>query len=389
MMCQATSIIMPLFDIYRHRHNKRPASIISTTSTLVSTISSTSTRKSSKSIATNYEAFEYQLKQDIQPLFHFAATKDFTAENIQFIREVQDFKNRWQAFGASTSDKSLSPTENRAMFEDAARIYFELVCASTSACYINVDSKIYANLEQMFSSVTYESPVDYLTRRHFSVRRLGRSMSTPDKKDESVAPWTSPTTSAITNDNGRLSPFALADLYKRESQVNSNVTTLMTPPFLTEIHSTYSVNLVPLTPTHNAATPFVNDDISLIQYTPPHPSQRGRIVSKTFAEPASTAATFVPTTFSIDVFSKAEDSIKYLVYTNTWKSFVIDMDEDVAARMEEVVRTRQQNRAVSRETTDRGVVLHLGSGESRAVSVIEKGEEYADFGALESRGDGV
>jgi len=213
-----------------------------------------------------------------------------------------------------------------------------------------------------------------------------------NKKDDSIAPWTSPAASAVIDDNGRLSPIALADMpnpdtKKRSNNDNITVTSVPTPPSLTDIHSAYSINLAPPTPTTNPATPFANDDMSLIPYSPSQLTQHGRVISKTFAEPASAAATFVPTTFSIDVFSKAEESIKYLVYTNTWKSFINDMDDEVAAKVEEVVKQKQQNRALSRETSGEGAVLEIGSGVSRAGSMQEKSEEYEDLEGYEYRDD--
>jgi len=69
--------------------------------------------------------------------------QDFTAENIQFLREVRNFKRKWRRLTTRPhTDKLLiSGADERVMYEDAARIYFELVCPETSTCSINVDSK--------------------------------------------------------------------------------------------------------------------------------------------------------------------------------------------------------------------------------------------------------
>jgi len=80
--------------------------------------------------------------------------------------------------------------------------------------------------------------------------------------------------------------------------------------------------------------------------------RHGTIVPRTFAEPLSLAALYIPPGFDAAVFGKAEESVKYLVYTNTWKSFVSEMDDDAAAVLEgEAVRgraVRERREVVSR-----------------------------------------
>jgi len=117
--------------------------------------------------------------------------------------------------------------------------------------------------------------------------------------------------------------------------------------------------------TSTSATPF-NDDaiLNLIPHSytrntmATDTSRRGRVVSRTFAEPASAAVSFVPESFSVGVFDAAEESIKYLVYTNTWKSFVADMDEDVAADVEAQVMAKGRGGA-------RGAVSRVGMGKEK------------------------
>lgn len=369
MVMQVTSIVMPLLDIYRNNsyQHKRAPSIVSTTSTLVSTItnSSTSSRKS-KTLANNYDAFEHQLMHNMQPLFIFAATRDFTAENIQFLREVKDFKRKWQSLGSSTGQSSskMSSTQKRMMFEDAARIYFELISPSTSRCSINVNSRIYADLEQMFSSLTYEPPTEFpspRSRRSNHFRRLAQ------RRKDDVAPWSSPSSSkaALANSAdpaGRHSPIALFDVgglaspapavvTHKASDQSIAVTQLPTPassngdPFamLSSVASFSS------SPTGNLAAPFADEGTSpLTPYSPTFVSAslHGHVLPKTFAEPGSAAALFVPDSFHIGVFSKAEESIKYLVYTNTWKSYVYDMDDSTAAVLEAAVANTNEARGV-------------------------------------------
>jgi len=368
MILQTTTLIMPLLDIYRNdrSNHKRTLSLVSTTSTYLSTTTtntstSTSTRKS-KTIANDYDAFEYTLKHNIQPLFIFAATKDFTSENIQFLREVGEFKKVWSLHTSYPDDEIVVETmaaRKRQLFEHAARIYFELVCPTTSRCYINVDSKIYAGLEQTFSSLTYEPPVEFRARRSRSQSRI-KSRMQKLRNAADVAPWTSPVHSAANVDNtGRMSPIALFDLgglatkddndEEKEMQSAVTITTLRSSNSFNSIsRSTSNANLLL---TNSAPFSGANTNNN-------NNNRHGTITPRTFAQPLSLAALYVPPGFDVTVFDKAEESVKYLVYTNTWKSFVGVMSHEVAAVLEgEVVRNRavgERREGVSRGCGDSG-----------------------------------
>lgn len=76
-----------------------------------------------------------------------------------------------------------------------------------------------------------------------------------------------------------------------------------------------------------------------------HPSERGRIVPSRPSDAKNPASqtTHVPQYFSLRVFDRAEESIKYLVYTNTWKSFIGDMDDASVASLEMYASRRGSN----------------------------------------------
>ena len=75
-----------------------------------------------------------------------------------FLREVRDFKRKWRRRLACPPMGGLTITlmEQRDMFEDAARIYFELVCPETSRCTVNLEYRITAALKDIFKDVTYD-----------------------------------------------------------------------------------------------------------------------------------------------------------------------------------------------------------------------------------------
>lgn len=139
-----------------------------------------------------------------------------------------------------------------------------------------------------------------------------------------------------------MSPIALFDLgglaatkedndeEKKEMASAVTITTLRSPNSFNSIsRSTSNANLL-LT----NSTPFSDVDGK-------DNNRHGTITPRTFAEPLSLAALYIPPGFDVTVFDKAEESVKYLVYTNTWKSFVGDMSDETAVVLEgEVMRGR-------------------------------------------------
>ncbi len=205
MMMQITSILAPLYDVYRHREIKRPdsaASNFSTAATLRAYASADPNR--SKALAKSYDAFEFQLRHNIEPLLLWAANRDFTVENIKFLQEVRNFRRKWRTRVACSPVVGLilSQVDQRQMFEDAAKIYFELICPGTSLMPINVCSKTYYDLEQMFRGLRYERPVEFAHAHTEAPKKQTKSVGfkCPLQKkptvENVVAPWTSPTLSA-------------------------------------------------------------------------------------------------------------------------------------------------------------------------------------------------
>ncbi|KAI9726347.1 MAG: hypothetical protein M1828_001621 [Chrysothrix sp. TS-e1954] len=273
IVMQVSSILIPLLDARRHPSPQRAKSIASSISSASSTFSerplaSGSSGRRSKELAGSFNAFQHQIVHNAAPLARFAAEREFTTENIEFLCRIRAFKSKWDppATTMSSTQGAIGQKDMREMYTDAARIFFELVDSTMSRTPINVESKTYSALEALFRAVKYEPPA-----------------SSQDSISENVVtPWEMPPTA---------------------------------PP--RGPHSCHS--------NESAFDLFQDDDITTVGG-----SHDGRITSRFLSGPTEHFYNpiAVPADFDARSFDQAEKSIKWLVYTNTWKSFLRDLDDE-------------------------------------------------------------
>lgn len=235
IVCQQVLIIIPLRDAFKSKPCQRTTST-SETESLTSTHSTHSTKSStvifSKELKSkaSMQALEFSIENSIEPLIAWAASREFTAENTIFLREVRNFKKKWCLL------KIVTTAQRRQMFNDASLIYFTLVNPFTAETPINIEYKIFKTLQNMFSEVEFDP---YMPRSS-----TPDALKSPGLRENVVCPW--------------------EDTLSRPASLESNRTT------------------------------------------------------------SSTASTrsIVPSEFSEEVFDAAFESIKYLVFTNTWPRYV-------------------------------------------------------------------
>jgi hypothetical protein len=176
-------------------------------------------------------ALEFTIENSIEPLISWAASREFTAENTVFLREVRNFKRRWATL------RTVSTAQRRQMFTEASLIFFTLVNPFTAETPINIEYKIFRALQTTFASVEYDPYLPQVS---------GTAPQSPTAATENVVcPW--------------------EDILERPTSLDSNGTASST---------------------------------------------------------ASTIKNFVPSEFTDEVFDAAFESIKYLVFTNTWPRYV-------------------------------------------------------------------
>src|ERR1700760_3662027 len=175
---QFVSILFPLFDAYKNKAAKRT---VTTTPNLDiipcedcnPTLQHASRARDVYSMA----SLEMQISKNLDPLLRWATEKEFTAENIVFLRAVRDFKRKWMNIMKRVPH--LNPLQERERFEDAAFIWFKLVNPLTARFNINIDYRTYSELEQIFSGLRYE-PFD---------DDEASSNKSSARSDNVVAPW--------------------------------------------------------------------------------------------------------------------------------------------------------------------------------------------------------
>jgi hypothetical protein len=180
------------------------------------------------------QTLEYIIEQDIEPLIGWAASREFTAENTIFLREVRNFRRKWATL------QQVTTAQRRQMFTEASLIFFTLVNPFTAETPINIEYKIFRNLQDTFADIEYDpykpdGPAP------------GTRSQSPSVKDNVVCPW--------------------ENILGRPTSIDSNGSATSTSTTLT-------------------------------------------------------LRSIVPSQFTVEIFDAAFDSIKYLVFTNTWPKYV-------------------------------------------------------------------
>jgi hypothetical protein len=263
---QFVSIFFPILDVYKNRSAKNS---FSETTTLDVTpydqdgnINSLPGSRSRDIYS--MASLEMQISKNLDPLLRWAAEKEFTAENIVFLRAVRDFKRKWTNITKRTP--TLGPLQEREKFEDGAYIWFKLVNPLTAQFNINIDYRTYSELEQMFSGLRYEPyDDDEASSKKSSIRSENVVAPWMEAEKEPVPRALSPTRTS-TSDEKVVIPSDIDKLYQFP---------------VTEI----------------SIRADVSDD-----------EKAGNV------DPSS----LVPANFSLEVFDKAYETVKNDVFLNTW-----------------------------------------------------------------------
>ena len=204
-------------------------------------------------------ALEKALAVNPQPLLHFAATQDFTAENIVFLLQVRRWRADWDretAHGASTT-----PVAQSRLLDMALDIYTTSVSESTADFPINIEGRIRSALDRVFGHlVSSERP-------------------TYDRADSSDS------IDLVTLQSKSIKGVSCG--VKRESSTDSAETLFGEP----------SPSILP-----TAVTTYKEPQVC--------------------GQPSKPETVMVGSGIEKGIFDEAEASIKYLVLTNTWQKLV-------------------------------------------------------------------
>lgn len=140
---QAVAIVFPLIGAYQeHKYIKRPRTL---------SYSSSVTNRSNSDTS----ALEVTLLTSCDRLLSFAAHKEFSAENVLFLRAVLEYKAKWERFFETEFTSPAAVTELREAFKEAAYIYYKLIDPRTAKFNINIESSILNKLRAIFATAVY------------------------------------------------------------------------------------------------------------------------------------------------------------------------------------------------------------------------------------------
>ena len=183
---------------------------------------------------TSMQALEASIEHNIESLIEWTASREFTAENTIFLRDVRNFKKKWSSL------KTVTTAQRRQMHTEASLIFFTLVNPFTAETPINIDYKIFKKLQAHFEGMEYDP---YMPKRSASPT----DPISPTEREHVVCPW--------------------ENTLDRPASIDSNMS--------------------------------------------------GSSISST-----SSTRSLVPSQFTEDIFESAFESIKYLVFTNSWPRYV-------------------------------------------------------------------
>ncbi|KAF1811703.1 hypothetical protein P152DRAFT_48877 [Eremomyces bilateralis CBS 781.70] len=250
---QFVSIYFPLHDA--HNKSQRPSSPQSVKSTMT---------KSEKKDVYSLASLELQIAYNINPLLKWTAEKEFTAENIVFLKAVRDFKRKW---AVQLQLGLLDPEQLRDRYEEAALIFFTLVNPQTARFNINIDYHTYKELSWLFVGLRYVPFEDNATSR--------RSQS-----ENVITPWSNE---------------------RRCSMTSEDI------PSTTDVDRLYPIPVTEIEPayvkTRSDTTLYKSGDTIRRKSTSVNPPP-------------------IPAQFTVAAFDKAYESVKDDVFRNTWVRFV-------------------------------------------------------------------
>ena len=179
---EACLVFMPLWQIVKTRRLKketldiiaeweqkqRNSMSIGSESTKVARQSTYSEKSSNKSTSCTrrgelytMQALEKALQTNPTPLLLFAALKDFSGENIGFLKEVQSWKRDWSSSIGNQAfwRRSCAAPHNvdslkRRQFKRGVQIYSSFVSLKSSNYPINLSSAHYKELEAVFEGAS-------------------------------------------------------------------------------------------------------------------------------------------------------------------------------------------------------------------------------------------
>jgi hypothetical protein len=262
------------------------------------------------------KALEKALTTNITPLLRFSALKDFSAENISFLKHVQEWRANWTMasinpaqprFPFSRKSNNISRPRDlaslqRQQFAYAVEIYATFISRQYSDFPINISCPQYKDLEAIFAHAA--STLD--VRPHDNIATPFDSFPCPD--------------TAYLDDIEKHSDSSSTIMSLPRSREKDTISIASTAVASSQggVGATLPKHLH-----HNNPFPPSTTCISVTSETTTCITSTGPTSSSLLdLKPRLSPNTTIPLTFGPYVFDDAERAVKYIVLTNTWPKFV-------------------------------------------------------------------
>lgn len=320
---QLCTVVVPIFEAYRYPHYPRslPGSTASwigkrTSSDQVSS-SATSTypsernsKDTSPSTINSYKrrdiysmaALDKTLAVNAAPLLHFAATRDFTGENIVFLLQLRQWHTAWNQLRGSE--------DRRHLFHLATDIFNNTINPKTAEFPINISSSERKKLEYLLFS-------EMSTLQNSPKHSDATTNEATTSKKNLVDPFNSPVVFASNSfDVAEPDSPSLASIGRSTSE----------PDSIRSIHG-HRLSQQRSSQTYNI---FRNSNSDTIPPLPQLPNgARGQCSA---CDATANEIVVIPDEFDEHVFDAVEQSIKITVVTNTWPRFINTHKEERASK---------------------------------------------------------
>ncbi|KAI5848075.1 hypothetical protein BZA05DRAFT_404343 [Tricharina praecox] len=232
-------------------------------------------------------ALQAALGNDIERLHSFAANTELSGENILFLKSVEIWKAKWRHHAAGGAPASES--EQRRRREEAQKIWRRLVDRDTAAFPLNIEDAVYRSLERVFGAPT-ASCTSLSSSSSSSV-----AASSAEEKSCIV-----PFADDVTCGGGGVGLHA-----RRRTTGNSDFAAATAELVL--LKETLGITVI--APAHSSSPPSEHEWMS-----PPQ-------------SPTLLPVRMEAVEITLEVFDKAEASVRQMVLENTWIRYVDSLAE--------------------------------------------------------------
>lgn len=162
LVMEITMILFPLWEVYENKRDRRATAAAiadwesksleyaSFESPKQKSVSTENAENQGRASMNNLAAMEKTLEKNPRDLLEFAATKQFTGENIVFLTRVRAWKEQWVR--AALIKSPMSQDAKSRLYEAGKELFDRNISLHTAQFPINLESKVYQELEVMFGS---------------------------------------------------------------------------------------------------------------------------------------------------------------------------------------------------------------------------------------------